>query len=313
MKRRSLMLIEPKTVIWVEESLPALKTDEIHVRTIAGAISIGTELPIYQGIHRGSSPVVYPKMTGYESYAEVVACGANVQHMRVGQRIIAFYGHRTYAVLPAAKAIPVPRDVSPAVALLAILGCDTAKGVSKLPIDKDDPILIAGAGTIGLLTLFNLIQQGFMNVDVVEPLASRQKLARQLGARLTMHPNEIEAKREPYAAGIECSSQNQAFALLQKNMKHGGQICVLADGNLEPLILLPEFHEKELSIVGSSDGEDYFGYAEWFWDVAKAAAHDLEQLYQLKIPCSELVETFGQLADAGPNPIKVFVDYLTEG
>lgn len=57
---------------------------------------------------------------------------------------------------------------------------------------------------------------------------------------------------------------NEAFALLQAAVAPGSVICILADGNREPLLLQPAFHEKELIVVGLSDGLDYPGYADGF-------------------------------------------------
>ncbi len=62
---------------------------------------------------------------------------------------------------------------------------------------------------------------------------------------------------EEIGAGCECSSRNDAYALLQNQMQRNGRICITADENLEPLVLAPSFHCKELSTVGSSDGWDY--------------------------------------------------------
>src|SRR5262249_59864984 len=97
----------PHTLAWVEETLPAPHGDEVLVQTTAGAISVGSELPQYQGMARRSVPPHYPRMTGYESVGRVAACGSEVRGLRVGQRVVALYGHRTAAVVPARKVVPV--------------------------------------------------------------------------------------------------------------------------------------------------------------------------------------------------------------
>lgn len=75
-------------------------------------------------------------MTGYESVGRVIRRGAAVRHVAI-QRVVAFYGHRTAALVSADKVIPIPDAISDALALLLILGCDTAKGIGKVPIDPD--------------------------------------------------------------------------------------------------------------------------------------------------------------------------------
>src|SRR5205085_5469798 len=161
-----LYLTSQRQLQWVTEALPPLSTHDILVRTTAGAISMGSELPLYCGTSRVSDPIQYPRMTGYESVGVVMACGADVQKVRVGDRVVAFYGHRTHAIVPEAKAIVVPDGISDSVALLAILTCDVAKGIRKIDPKPDEAVLITGAGAIGLLTAFMLKALGRNNVDV---------------------------------------------------------------------------------------------------------------------------------------------------
>ena len=52
--------------------------------------------------------------------------------------------------------------------------------------------------------------------------------------------------------------------LLQKALKTNGKICILSDGNIEELTLTANFYQKELQIIGSSDGYDYQKHADWF-------------------------------------------------
>src|SRR5436190_21687835 len=105
MQTHSLLLMAPRQLAWVTEILPHLKADEVLAQTKAGAISIGSELPQYLGTARSTAPPHYPKMTGYESIGNVIACGSAIQHLHAGDRVVAFYGHRTHAIVPEAKAI----------------------------------------------------------------------------------------------------------------------------------------------------------------------------------------------------------------
>lgn len=309
MDRSSLLLLAPRTLQWVREELAAPAPHGIVVATRMGAISIGTELPLYIGTHRGTTPLSYPAMTGYESVATVAACGAAVEHVAVGDRVVAFYGHRTHAVLAQSHVIPIPPDIGDVEALLVILACDTAKGVAKTDVQGHDPVLITGAGAIGLLTLFNLKARGVDTVDVIEPNARRRALALQWGARRARDPAQAMAGKAAYRIGFECSSRNAAFQLLQQQMAHNGRVCVLADGNIEPLVLAPAFHAKELQIVGSSDGEDYQGYARWFWEQVRGKHTPLDQLFEWERSAQELPHVFEQIAQTHDRPIKVLVRY----
>ncbi len=309
MQRRSLLLTGPRQLAWATETLPELRPDEILIETSAGAISIGSELPIYCGTARSSAPARYPRMTGYESVGWVRACGAAVQRFRFGDRAVAFYGHRTAGIAAEARAIKVPEDISDALALLAILTCDVAKGVRKLRPQYEESALITGAGAIGLLTVFMLTALGARAVDVVEPRAERRERALRLGARSAVSPEALEGRAGEYAVGFECSSQSAAFALLQAQMQPGGRICVLADGNIAPLVLTPQFHEKELLVVGASDGWDYQAHAVWYFDSIRADSRGLEQVFDYRAPAADLGDLFERLASGTMAPVKVLVRY----
>src|SRR5215472_17665888 len=100
MERRSLLLTAPRRLAWVAEELPAPGPHEVLVKTTAGAVSVGTELPQYMGTEREIVPRSYPRMTGYESLGTVLACGSGVPGLEPGERVVAFYGHRTHALVP---------------------------------------------------------------------------------------------------------------------------------------------------------------------------------------------------------------------
>jgi alcohol dehydrogenase len=248
-------------------------------------------------------------MTGYESVGTVVACGPEVQRLRTGDRVFSFYGHRTHAVVAEGRAIPLPPDIGDRLALLAILSCDVAKGIRAVQPWIGEPVLVTGAGTIGLLAVWTLRRRGIIDIDVLEPLSTRRELALRLGARRAFTPDELPQSGDRYILGFECSSRNAAFAALQASMRHEGRICVLADGNLEPLALTSYFHEKELRVLASSDGWDYTQHATWYFAMARAQGTALEAIFDHEIPSSDLAQTFERMALGDIRPTKVFVRY----
>ncbi len=308
MRAASLTLMGPRRLEWVTEELAEPGPGEALVRTVAGAVSVGAELPQYMGTERGGERRGYPRMTGYESVGRVLRVGADADGLEAGERVVGFYGHRTHAVVPAAKLMRVPEGVSDALALLAILTCDAAKGVRKLAPMPEEPALIAGGGAIGLLALWILRAYGVETVDVLEPEPGRRALALRLGARVAVAPGGA-TQRDEYAVGVECSSRDAGLAALQERMRAGGRICVLADGNVEPLTLSPAFHAKELTVVGSSDGWDYQRHAAWFFRKVAGGAPELEALFEERVEARQLPATFERMARGEIAPVKVLARY----
>ncbi|HLG62044.1 MAG TPA: hypothetical protein VKY19_08935 [Ktedonosporobacter sp.] len=74
-------------------------------------------------------------------------------------------------------------------------------------------------------------------------------------------------------------------------------------------MLTPDFHEKELQIVASSDGWDYHKHAAWYFREVQQRPTHLEQLFELQIARNELISIFERLAQGIIRPVKVFVSY----
>ncbi|MES5938796.1 MULTISPECIES: alcohol dehydrogenase [unclassified Bacillus cereus group] len=301
MEQNKLVLEGPKWLKWKIREIKFIQDDEIIVKTIAGAISIGAELPQYKESDVTDINPFYPRKTGYESYGEVVRVGNNITNLNVGDKVVSFYGHETVGIVKGDKVIRVPSYIKPKVALLSILSCDAAKGVLKLNLRQDEKVLITGMGVIGLLACY------FLKYYVgVEPNKNRRVFAKKFGAK-NIYESE-EQIIETYNYGFECSPTNIGFYTLQKVLNSNSEICILSDGNLEELTLTPDFYEKELRIIGSSDGYNYQKHADWFFSQIEQTTW-IEGIFQHEIQYTELIQCFEELSQGIITPLKVFVSY----
>lgn len=307
--QESLVLYDDRELKWLKREMASLQEDEVLIKTIAGAISIGAEIPQYMNSDLTNQNPPYPYQTGYESFGEVVSIGDSVRKLKVGDNVLAFYGHKDFEIVKENQAICVPKDMDCKDALLTILSCDAAKGAMKLHPKPDDKVLVSGMGTMGILTLYFLRQYyNVEQVDVIEHDSSRAQLALLLGANKVIHVDDTSYENE-YTYGVECASYNNAFEKLQKAVTHNGSICILSDGNKEKFELQPAFYEKELKIVGSSDGWDYHKHSQWHFNQVRKNRLPLGKLFELEIQKEELIQCFEDLATGKVNPMKVFVNY----
>ena len=288
-----LTLDAPRSLRWAEFELPELSRGQVRVETLLSAVSIASELSVVEG--RMGLPL--PRTLGYQTLGRVVEGS-----LAVGTRVVTTSGHVSAAVLDADSCIRVPDHVPDRVALAAILGEETRKGMGKVAPQPGERVLVAGAGLLGLLSVFNLVRRGITRVSVLEPEAGRQALARALGAAV-LNPDDLEGAE--FEVGLECSASPAGFAALLDRMRPGGRVCVLSDGNWGQLCLPPRFHTRELSVVASQDGEDYQGYAAWLW---RQPGDLLEPLYRHTVSPAELIPAFGTLRRL-PRPVSLVVEW----
>lgn len=308
MKQRSLVLIGKRNLEWQSRLVETLEKDEVLIETITGAISIGAEIPQYNESDVTDTSPHYPRETGYESYGRVLETGSEVSVIKAGDRVLSFYGHKNVGIVKAHKVVRVPEFVDDTYALLNTLSCDAAKGVLKLSPRTNDKVLVTGAGTIGLLAVHFL--RNYMNVqhvDVVEPNKARRELARMMGARTVFHSGD-QVSSANYKCSLECSSSQLAFATIQRALMKNGEVCVLSDGNKDLFYLTEGFYEKELKVVGSSDGWDYQKHSEWFFGCYHNSVY-IKEIFELEINEVDLISCFEKLSESKTKPIKVLVRY----
>lgn len=310
MIQQALKLVGKKELEWAETRISTLETDQVLIKTIATAISIGAELPQYEETDLTDSSPVYPRKVGYESYGIIVNRGEGVTSLNIGDRVIAFYGQQTYGIVSEQKAFYVPPEVDYKTALLAILSCDAAKGVRKLAPSSSDSVIVSGLGTMGLLATYYLrTYYGVTMIDAIEPDSNRKELAHTFGVGRVYSSNEM--KESFYDYGIECSARNDGFINLQQAVKPNGSICILSDGNREELVLQSQFYEKELHIVGSSDGWDYSEHFSWYFEASRQTPY-VKKVFELDIDQYSLIDTFEKLSERTINPLKIAVTYESE-
>ncbi|BDP42417.1 alcohol dehydrogenase [Deinococcus aetherius] len=303
MRVRRLTLAAPRAFVWEEVTLPPPGPGEVRVRTHLSAVSVGSELGVVEGHLPGWS---YPCPLGYQTLGLVEAAGEGV-NLAPGTRVVTTLGHVGGGVHRVETALPVPDPVPDRVALAAILGEETHKGIRRVAPGSGERVLVAGAGLLGLLTVFNLTRRGISDVTVTEPDPARRELAVAFGAREVVPPGHVG--RDDFDVGFECSASPQAFAELLAHLRPGGRVCVLSDGNWGALTLPPAFHTRELTVTASSDGQDYPAYARWLWGHADPV---LARLFEVTVTPEDLPDVFEGLRGL-PRPVSPVVDWRGGG
>jgi NADPH:quinone reductase len=187
--------------------LPEPKPGEARVRLEASGLNY---IDVYQ--RDGRYKPALPTILGQEGAGVVDALGAGVTDVKVGDRVAytsILGSYAEYAVVPAARLVPVPDRVSSQVAAAAILQGMTAHylAYSTYPLKAGETTLVhAAAGGLGLL-LVQIAKMIGARVIGTTSTEAKARLAKEAGADevilYTTQDFEVEVKRLTNDRGVD--------------------------------------------------------------------------------------------------------------
>jgi L-iditol 2-dehydrogenase len=192
-----------------------------------------------------------PAVLGHEPVGEVVAVGAEVKDVRVGDRVAIHHhapcgecrrcrhGHETLCeqyrataldpggfaeyvrIMPelVGELLPLDGLDTNTATLVEPLGC-ALRAQDRAGLHPGDSLLVVGAGCAGMLNIVAAHARGVEAVWVREPDSQRLARAEDWGA--TAHGNE------PVDVAIVCTEHPQAIADAAQALAPGGSLCVYA-------------------------------------------------------------------------------------
>jgi 2-desacetyl-2-hydroxyethyl bacteriochlorophyllide A dehydrogenase len=260
---------------------PAPAAHELIIAPRATGIC-GTDLHILDGHF---PPAPYPLIPGHEFGGEVVAIGSEVTSIQVGQRVAVdpslFCGECTYCrrrrgnlcakwgavgdtvngafaelvSVPAANAFVIPDELSwAAAALVEPLAC-VVHGLRRLAMPAGSDLLIAGAGTIGLLLLQAALRSGAASAYVIDPDPARRRLALTLGAAGTAASTEdlLAERGVGFEYAIEASGTLGGAQTAIAGLGRGGTMLIFGVAPASTILPISQYqiYNDEISIIGS--------------------------------------------------------------
>lgn len=278
-----------------EVDKPEIGPGEVLVKVGANTVC-GTDVRIMRG--QKTAGVRRPSIIGHEFAGRIAEVGERVEGYEPGMPVAVapmipcrrcFYcqrdmenvcdykqrmgyeldgGFGEYVRIPvggveAGNLFPVREDLPPEhLSLAEPLAC-CINGQRRSPVGLDDTVLIMGAGPIGLFHLQLSLLSGARTVIVSQPSAARRSFATDLGAHLTVNPNQEDlASVVAEATGglgvdvaIVCIGRselvNDALGLVRK----GGLVNVFAGLPAEGWAELEMnlVHYNQLNVTGVTD------------------------------------------------------------
>lgn len=271
LRARAVWFPAPRTVEIRDEPLFPPGPGELLVRTIASALSLGTELLVYRGLVPTDMPLDLPTLAGsfafpikygYAAVGRVIDAGPGVARFAPGDLVFALHPHQTLFVAPERVVARLPPGLDP------LLGLFTANLETALNIVHDSPLrlgetaVVFGQGVVGLLTA-QLLRLAGARVLTVDPLERRQALSRLVGADGALAPGPdlaaaIRAQNGGRAAdmAVEVSGNGAALQAAIDCVLDEGTVLVASWYGLKPvtLDLGSHFHRGRVRLRSSQVG-----------------------------------------------------------
>ncbi|MBV9813740.1 MAG: alcohol dehydrogenase catalytic domain-containing protein [Acetobacteraceae bacterium] len=218
--------------------------------------------PDARGVAVGDLRIVYP----WVGCGKCGACTSDEDNMCLTPRSIGIYqhgGYATHVLAPHPRHLVDPGTVDPAVAATyACSGITVYSAIKKvMPMPPDDPIVVVGAGGLGLNAIAVLKAMGHRNIVVVDINEAKRRAALAEGASKVVDGSGegvtariVEAIGGPARAIIDLvngtATARVAFDALQK----GGKLIQVGLFGGELTVPLPIMAMRALTVQGSYVG-----------------------------------------------------------
>ncbi|WP_168200861.1 zinc-binding alcohol dehydrogenase [Allokutzneria sp. NRRL B-24872] len=333
----------PRSVELVEEPVAALAPGQVRVRTLYSGISAGTELTAYRGSNpylskhwdaerrlfvEGTPSFGYP-VAGW-GYQEVgVITETSVPELEVGQRVWGIWGHRSEAVVDAAKLAGhvLPDSVPPMAGVFARLGAIALNAVLDADIHLGEDVAVFGQGVLGLITT-RLATLNGARVIAVDALPQRLALAAVQGAVLALNAvdDAVAERITTHTDGrgadtcIEISGSVKALHEAIRSVGVAGRVVASGfyQGDAIGLRLGEEFHHNRVRLVASQIGGVNPGLAQrWsverlqrtFMDLVSAGTLDPLPLVSHVMGAREVALAFAEIDERPADTLQVVLDF----
>ena len=272
LEARALWFTAPRTAELRPERVPPPGPGEVRVKTIASAISHGTEMLVYRGEVSPDLPLDLPTLAGsfsfpikygYATVGRVLDAGAGVEHLSPGDPVFVHHPHQDAFVVPSDLPVRLPDGLDPTLGLF-FANVETALNVvHDAPLRLGETALVFGQGVVGLLVTQLLELAGAARVLAVEPVRKRRDLALEVGADGVFEPGEdlperIFQKTSGRGAdlAVEVSSSGAALQAAIDTVAAEGTVVVASWYGAKPITLSlgGHFHRGRVRIRSSQVG-----------------------------------------------------------
>ncbi|MCK9503769.1 MAG: alcohol dehydrogenase [Porticoccaceae bacterium] len=215
-----------------------------------------------KGVAIGDRRIIYPWM----GCGKCELCLSDRENMCYTPTSLGIYrdgGFASQVIVPSADYLVDYGDIDPALAsTFACSGITVYSAIKKLfPLDPQKPLLLVGAGGLGLTAIAMLRALGYDNLISVDISADKRQAALNAGARYALDgslANAVEAITAaaggPLQAAIDFVNVKQTASVALECLVKGGKLVLVGVGGGDMMLSLPSLIFRPRSIIGTITG-----------------------------------------------------------
>lgn len=327
------VLAEPGRIELEERPIPVPAPGDVLIRVSAVGVC-GSDTHYYREGRIGEFVVDAPLILGHEAAGTVVAVGAGVRDDVVGRRVsiepqrpdpesdetrrgyynlcphMQFYATPPvdgalceYVTIGAAFAHPVPDSMSDAAAALCEPLSVGIAAVGKAAVSGGSRVLIAGAGSIGIMVAQVARAFGATDIVITDLDSSRRELAVRFGATATLDPRVDDVSDLGVDAFVDATGAPAAISAGIAAVRPAGRVVLVGMGAATMELPVQVIQNRELVLTG------VFRYANT-WPTAielvRSGRVDLDAMVTARYPLEKTAEALE--SDRVPGSIKSIVE-----
>ncbi|MFL5864179.1 MAG: zinc-binding dehydrogenase [Solirubrobacteraceae bacterium] len=279
---KAVVVERPDQVAYREVDAPAVGPDDVLVRSREAGLC-RTDVEMMTGVFTDPRWVQFPVIPGHEWAGIVVEVGANVESVRVGDRVVCEGligcqrcrpcrsgetqwceriealgftrpgGYAELVVVPARVVHPLPEHVSFDAGVLVEPASVVLHGLEKARPEPGEAVGVIGVGTLGSLAIALLALYSPSVIVAVGVRPEELELARQLGAGEVILAGDVQPDRMELDLVVETAGAPPAIALATQLCRPGGRAVLLGLAGDEGILTLPadRLTGKDMALIGS--------------------------------------------------------------
>lgn len=243
---------------------------QVLVETESSAVSAGTELAIYTGIHQWLADPArawpkFPFVPGYSAVGRVVATGDGADGFVPGERVIWPGRHARYDLVDVRTAGPTLRrigeGVPPPAAACALLARFPLTALIRSGPILGESVAVIGLGLIGQLALRLYAASGSYPLAGIDPVAFRRERAEATAGTFGVDPSaeDVSAVLRSKLGGalpdivVDATGAPDAVRLALSIVADGGKVVMVGSprGIAGDVDFYHDLHGRSVSLVGA--------------------------------------------------------------